>query len=610
MCENKNCRCNDPCKPVICVSYQEDSCADRKLTTSNTEHPTGYNNVTIITPEVNQISAYKDHLEFVNSPEPLSGIKGHSVLRLTQSFINSILNIFKGRNVGTGEGKVYKGAATVGSDTFQDFKSIKSSESVDIDNDTDEITVSVNSEWLQDQIPEIDYPVIDGESIGDGVSIYGGLVGKKIQQKSIIAGDGIRITTTANDITISTPQSGSSGDTDWYLDSSYIRPTDGSWTPSEIIDGMPLPKGTLSDPFKTYEEFLKKYIGSSTGSNANGPYSKVNPRGGSIILQIISHIATSADLEVNNAQLKLKGGAILNYTGGRTYALDFQELWNLMPRTGGIIDRSITMILSGEGTFTRTDYQGSPRFGMIRIKMNETETNSTRRAGFGFSPEGTGLEILESENLGSSMYQPLTREDGTTPLFNGNNPILGANQAPVTPLIYIDGKTFQYWSAYINGTKLKLKTKTQKGIHCVNKGSITGSNDRMLYQVENSRIGYQKKMWRVETSPGSGVYNYFPSGLTTEEREIVDGRANSSNPSGLFFKPYEEYSMFTAEGESNIRLENIGTEPNGFICAGADSIILLKSGVFLFCITFHRIHHLLNFWWNISRINHIFNIIN
>jgi len=126
MCEIKKCGCNIPNNPVICVSYQEDhSCEDRNLAVSNTTDPTGYDRVTMITPEVNQISAYKEHLEFVNSPEPLSGIKKHSIIRFSQKWLNYISNIFKGKNIGTGV-KIYKGSSIDNEDIFQEFRTLKS----------------------------------------------------------------------------------------------------------------------------------------------------------------------------------------------------------------------------------------------------------------------------------------------------------------------------------------------------------------------------------------------------------------------------------------------------------------------------------------------------
>lgn len=421
---------------------------------------------------------------------------------------------------------------------------------------------------ISEDNPPVEVPVIDGISVGTGVPLYAGLENKKIKTRSLSAGNGIRFTVINDTITISTPQSGSSGNSDWYLDSSYTRPTDGSWEATEYIDGVPLPAGTLSDPLITYEEFLLKYIGSPNGSNGNGNFSKINPRWGGVKLQILSTVYTSSDIEVIYATLRLQSGANLVYTGSRDYALDFQELWNMMPRIGGIIARPVYMNLAGEGTFTRTDYNGTPRFGLVRIKMSSTETNSSIGAGFGWYPEGAGINIVESENANSGIYQPLTREDGTTLLFNGNIQVFGTTQAPVVPLIYIDGCTFQYWSSSVVGTKLFIITNTQKGLVCINEGSISASNDRIKYQVQNSKIGYQKKMYRTGT-PGN--YTYFPAGLTTEERQLVDERE------GLYYKPHDEYCIYHAENEGVIRLENIGTEPNGFIHAGANAVVLLKN---------------------------------
>ena len=89
MCGIKKCGCNTPNSPIICMSYEENpNCEDRSLTVSNTSDPLGYSGVTMITPEVNQISAYKEHLEFVNSTEPLSGIKNHTVIKLSQKFFD------------------------------------------------------------------------------------------------------------------------------------------------------------------------------------------------------------------------------------------------------------------------------------------------------------------------------------------------------------------------------------------------------------------------------------------------------------------------------------------------------------------------------------------
>ena len=133
MCQIKNCGCNIPNNPVICLSYQpNESCEDRSLTVSNTEDALGYSKVSMITPEVNQISAYKEHLEFVNSPEPLSGIKNHVILRLTNKFLTYVTNIFRPKNVGTGA-EIYKGVVTDPIEgVLQTFRKIKSENTADI----------------------------------------------------------------------------------------------------------------------------------------------------------------------------------------------------------------------------------------------------------------------------------------------------------------------------------------------------------------------------------------------------------------------------------------------------------------------------------------------
>ena len=103
-------------------------------------------------------------------------------MRLSNKILSSLFNVFKGRSIGNGA-KVYKGATTVGTDIFQDFKTIKSSNSINVNETDEEITPSVNTTWLAQQfnIPTVDYPVIDGINSGTGTPIYNGLNSKKIE---------------------------------------------------------------------------------------------------------------------------------------------------------------------------------------------------------------------------------------------------------------------------------------------------------------------------------------------------------------------------------------------------------------------------------------------
>ena len=159
----KNCGCSShtPCNPVTCTSYVAPECDAFNLSTSNTSNNIGIANVSDITTDVKKISAFKDHLEFVNSPKSLSNIAGHTVLRLSQKFLNSFTNIFNGRPVGTGI-PIFKGKTTVGENIFQDFRSMSTSPSITATENNDTISFSVNEEWLEPKIPKDRLKTVQG----------------------------------------------------------------------------------------------------------------------------------------------------------------------------------------------------------------------------------------------------------------------------------------------------------------------------------------------------------------------------------------------------------------------------------------------------------------
>lgn len=148
----KDCGCSShtPCSPVTCTSYVAPECDAFNLSTSNTSNSVGISDVSDITLDVKKISAFKDHLEFVNSPKGLSNIVGHTVLRLSNKFLDSITNLFNGRNIGTGV-QIYKGAS--GLDTFQDFRTIKNSQSITFTQTNTEIIGDINEQWFNSKIP-------------------------------------------------------------------------------------------------------------------------------------------------------------------------------------------------------------------------------------------------------------------------------------------------------------------------------------------------------------------------------------------------------------------------------------------------------------------------
>lgn len=66
------------------------------LKTGNTDTINGVNGSLLVTDEVQYISAYDQHLEFIDSPETISGIKGHTVIKIKDELIDALsTNTFK-----------------------------------------------------------------------------------------------------------------------------------------------------------------------------------------------------------------------------------------------------------------------------------------------------------------------------------------------------------------------------------------------------------------------------------------------------------------------------------------------------------------------------------
>ena len=115
-----------------------------------------------------------------------------------------------------------------------------------------------------------------------------------------------------------------------------------------------------------------------------------------------------------------------------------------------------------------------------------------------------------------------------------------------------------------------LKNIEQQIVNANTRGDVKGL-EQAVATWQQTIDSYGFKDYSLQR--GTPVYNVL------QEQQLVDERG------GLYFKPYDEYTIFNADN-SAIRLENIGTEPNGFIHAGANSIILLKNQSSFFAIDF------------------------
>ena len=142
---------SDTCSTVTWVEVEFGSTFN--LLTSNTDSPDGDNGAVVISQNVQQISAFNEHLEFTDSPEADSGIPGHTVLSLSQAFFSKLANIFRPRNIGGGI-NVYAGGIVEqpGDIFYQQFKTFTDSQSTTVSDDLETVTIEVKEEWLEEQM--------------------------------------------------------------------------------------------------------------------------------------------------------------------------------------------------------------------------------------------------------------------------------------------------------------------------------------------------------------------------------------------------------------------------------------------------------------------------
>lgn len=434
------------------------------------------------------------------------------------------------------------------------FKKLKSKDgSADVITDTDgNIDVSVNFPPFPD-IPAIDYPVTESEDVGSGVSLRRDVSVKKIGVRTLNSNDFIITTGTDGSININSAGGGSNTN-DWYLDINYTRPA--NWTPDETIDGIQLPKGTLNDPFKTFDEYLKKVIGSDTGSNANGAFSRINPRH-TKTLQVLSDFETDKVLEVNNNAIYLRNGSTATYTGAEEYAYNTERLWDAMPKTSGILNRGIYCEIKGEGGIVNKFHAGA-----VCHKTSESGTTTQIKCLLSIIATGSGLSFIENEN--SATYTALTLADNATPFMHDGAQVKGSTQTPTTPILKFKGKNANYWGAAITGTKIFIQSNIQSFISVSESGSVSINNDELSYLVSASHIGYEKKLY-------TGL-----SGMTADETEILGSK-------DLFFKPNSLRNVLSSDGGSLIEISDITTYIDQRYQVAVNSIFKLSGASGITC---------------------------
>lgn len=229
------------------------------------------------------------------------------------------------------------------------FKKIKSKDgSTDVITDTDgNIDLSVKFPPFP-EIPTVDYPVINGVTVGTGGEpIYAGLENKKIKlptidSKTLIIkrGDDTPEGGDSNTIYIDTPNVQEQG----LIKSFYVN----SNSPGPEYDG------TILRPYKTFDAAMVAFKGS--GTNINPEWKNR----GEIILQ--TDVSTSINPTSLNGLIIRGDGINFEYTGSDDYMIDSEVLYSQMSFTSpGVMTDNIYIKIYGDINFKRTQ-----KFGLFR----------------------------------------------------------------------------------------------------------------------------------------------------------------------------------------------------------------------------------------------------
>ena len=432
-------------------------------------------------------------------------------------------------------------------------KKIKSADSsVTLTSDDCSVDIKVNFPAP----PVVDYPVIDGQSVGSGTSVYKELAGKKIRMKSIKAGGGIKVDEENDTIFISTRESGSISSNDWFLDAAYNRPL--GWLPQTTINGIPIASGSIGDPFISYEEYLLKVIYDTHGNYGNPAYNKSKPFNQGKRLQILSSVTTAKDLEVANNRIWLRNNSQIIYTGTRDYAFDTRDIYSAILSEGlvsGKLNRGYYIEIMGSGAIVNKN-----KLGIIYHKTDVSTTSATSQCTLMFTAEDDGFNFSESELAAS--YHDIFAADGTSLLRNGNFVVRGSTQAPTTPLIVLDGNNYEYYNSAFYGTRLFVQTNTQKGFSLINGAKVTTDIIDFKPQVNPLLIGYQSRLTSTATGDDAEL---LPQGTEINSNGVV------------FFKPHDGYVFFHLKDNSLFLYSSISSLNNGFLNFAANSVFLLEN---------------------------------
>ena len=502
------------------------------------------------------------------------GTDGNTVIKIINDFIrDTLIDIELQSTVieSVGNGAIiYKGLSE---DLTHQIKTMLEGSGIKITEQSNTVTISIDPQWIAENI---DYPVIDGKSVGNGFSIYAGLSNKKIQQKSLKEGSGIKISATDSEILIEAVQPGFGYIKNYYVNSNYTPTAD---SPAD---------GSIIRPFPTFDEAYDEIIGTGTYYNPQNKNAK-------IIIQTDSY--TAINPSINKTTYHFENNKSLIYAGVDDYMFDTERIYPNLLDVNNKLTEEVIMVITGVGTITRTLGVGLVRG--VASNRTGTETINDFTSKIVIAPNETDFITLKERNsYPSNTWAGDITNISNVPLSQiyGGEFKYSTTLVPTLPLIHCEGvgKAASSWGVTSGAGTVKCIVLVNTALKIVENPLSTGviyNGNRFIIETDGRHLATTsgtKVSGKSYYEPKSGTsYIDAEGNLRVDKVEMfandnfshgsvdkgfvfrgnasfVKGNMNFSG--GVYFKTFVDYTNSnlnyfafanTSEG-ANITLVNVG----------------------------------------------------
>ena len=502
------------------------------------------------------------------------GTDGNTVIKIINDFIrDTLIDIELQSTVieSVGNGAIiYKGLSE---GLTHQIKTMLEGSGIKITEQSNTVTISIDPQWIAENI---DYPVVDGKSVGNGFSIYAGLSNKKIQQKSLKEGSGIKISATDSEILIEAVQPGFGYIKNYYVNSNYTPTAD---SPAD---------GSIIRPFPTFDEAYDEIIGTGTYYNPQNKNAK-------IIIQTDSY--TAINPSINKTTYHFENNKTLIYTGVDDYMFDTERIYPNLLDANNKLTEEVIMVITGVGTITRTLGVGLVRG--VASNRTGTETINDFTSKIIIAPNETdSITLWERNSYPSNTWAGDITNMSNVPLSQiyGGEFKYSTTLVPTLPLIHCEGvgKAPFSWGVTSGAGTVKCIVLVNTALKIVENPLSTGviyNGNRFIIETDGRHLATTsgtKVSGKSYYEPKSGTsYIDAEGNLRVDKVEMfandnfshgsidkgfvfrgnasfVKGNMNFSG--GVYFKTFVDYTNSnlnyfafanTSEG-ANITLVNVG----------------------------------------------------